>query len=429
VWAAARAKLAGMQSEGHDPTHGGKAAEARRASLARRRAAGEPLGRAAHNAKKAGTLPERPFTPPPLSQDEIGAAWQDAGEVWDASTQKALQRDRGQTLIVAGHGAGLFVDHDALIVKEGLTHYPQTPARHVLYRGVHGVERIILLAPSGSLSFDAIRWCQEQNITVIMVERDGQLLACLTPEQPGDLSLRRGQYMASATGRDVAVAQRLVRRKIQGQCETLVRFPALPGAKAGVQKLHELLAWFDLPALPPWLCSIIGVRTFEGQAAGLYFAAWKGYPLQWRKSARRYVPPHWQTIRERHSPLSDSVRRAVDPANAILNYAYGVLEGQCRQALTAEGLDTSCGFLHSDKQYRDSLVYDLMELYRPAVDALVLGFLGRTTFAYGDMVRATDGQCRLHPQLARAVVAGCRLEQASVDAGAKELRALLTAMA
>jgi hypothetical protein len=86
-----------------------------------------------------------------------------------------------------------------------------------------------------------------------------------------------------------------------------------------MQKLHELLAWFDLPALPPWLCSLIGVRTFEGQAAGLYFAAWKGYPLQWRKADARRVPPHWQAIRERHSPLSDSARRAVDPANAILD--------------------------------------------------------------------------------------------------------------
>ena len=170
----------------------------------------------------------------------------------------------------------------------------------------------------------------------------------------------------------------------------------------------------------------IGVRTFEGQAAGLYFAAWKGYPLSWRKSARRYVPPHWQTIRERHSPLSDSARRAVDPANAILNYAYGVLEGQCRQALTAEGFDLSCGFLHADKQYRDSLVYDLMELYRPAVDALVLTFLDRTTFAYGDMVRASTGQCMLHPQLARAVVAGCRLEHGRVNEAAAQLCSVLT---
>jgi CRISPR-associated endonuclease Cas1 len=204
--------------------------------------------------------------------------------------------------------------------------------------------------------------------------------------------------MASARGRDVAVAQWLVRSKIQGQYETLGRFPTLPGSKAGVQKLGELLAWFDLPALPPWLCSIIGVRTFEGQAAGLYFAAWKGYPLSWRKSARRYVPPHWQAIRERGSPLSDSARRAVDPANAILNYAYGVLEGQCRQALATEGFDLGCGFLHADQQYRDSLVYDLMELFRPAVDALVLALLARTTFAYGDAVQGRRGECRLHPQ-------------------------------
>jgi CRISPR-associated endonuclease Cas1 len=173
------------------------------------------------------------------------------------------------------------------------------------------------------------------------------------------------------------------------------------------------------------LCSIIGVRTFEGQAAELYLAAWKGYPLSWRKSAWRYVPPHWQTIRERHSPLSDSARRAVDLANAILNYAYGVLEGKCRQALTAEGFDLSCGFLHADKQYRDSLVYDLMELFRPAVDALVLAFLDRTTFAYGDMVRASNGQCMLHPQLARAVVAACRVEQERVCKGVGQLHEML----
>jgi hypothetical protein len=68
---------------------------------------------------------------------------------------------------------------------------------------------------------------------------------------------------------------------------------------------------------------------------------------------------------------------------------------------------------------------DLMELFRPAVDALVLTFLDRTTFAYGDMVQASNGQCMLHPQLARAVVAGCRLEQERVSEGAQQLRGLL----
>jgi len=52
--AKARQRLAELRAQGKDPAHGGKAAEARRQSLARRRAAGELLGRAAAKAKRDG---------------------------------------------------------------------------------------------------------------------------------------------------------------------------------------------------------------------------------------------------------------------------------------------------------------------------------------------------------------------------------------
>jgi hypothetical protein len=65
------------------------------------------------------------------------------------------------------------------------------------------------------------------------------------------------------------------------------------------------------------------------------------------------------------------------------------------------------------------------QLFRAGVDALVLALLGRTMFAYGDMVRASTGQCMLHPQLARAVVAACRVEQEQVSKGAGQLREML----
>jgi len=117
--------------------------------------------------------------------------------------------------------------------------------------------------------------------------------------------------------------------------------------------------------------------------------------------------------------------QASDPVNAILNYAYGMLEGQCKQALAGAGFDLACGFLHGDKDGRGSLIYDLMEPFRPHVDSLVLSFIERTTFTYGDFVKDSAGQCRLHPQLARAVVASCRLPQQRIDEGARTLRALL----
>lgn len=189
--------------------------------------------------------------------------------------------------------------------------------------------------------------------------------------------------------------------------------------------LHQALAWFALPVLPRWLHDLGTLRTFAARAAQAYFAAWAGYALRWRTSDRRRMPLHWLVIRERMSPLSNNARHAVDPCNAELNYAYGCLESQCWQALAVEAFDPACGFLHTDKAGRDSLVLDLMELYRPAVDGRVLTLLEDTTFTYGDLVMTSAGQCRLHPQITRAVVAACRLPSDTVTAGAVELHALL----
>jgi CRISPR/Cas system-associated endonuclease Cas1 len=83
--------------------------------------------------------------------------------------------------------------------------------------------------------------------------------------------------------------------------------------------------------------------------------------------------------------------------------------------LSAAGFDLACGFLHADRRGRDALVYDLVELERPAVDDRVLSFLQATTFHAGDFTRVSDGSCRLHPQLARAVVATCSVSQRRLE--------------
>jgi len=38
--------------------------------------------------------------------------------------------------------------------------------------------------------------------------------------------------------------------------------------------------------------------------------------------------------------------------NLALNYAYGVLEGECRRAINAVGLEPSMGFLHETSGYQ-----------------------------------------------------------------------------
>ncbi|MGH8112621.1 MAG: CRISPR-associated endonuclease Cas1 [Rhodanobacteraceae bacterium] len=100
---------------------------------------------------------------------------------------------------------------------------------------------------------------------------------------------------------------------------------------------------------------------------------------------------------------------ASHPVNAMLNYTYGMLEDRIRVAVTSAGLDATIGYLHTCRPGRDALVYDLMEPWRPVVDAKVLGFVQKHTFAPSDFTLRRDGVCRLNPQLARALIAATQV--------------------
>ena len=86
---------------------------------------------------------------------------------------------------------------------------------------------------------------------------------------------------------------------------------------------------------------------------------------------------------------------ASDPVNLALNYAYGILEDECRRAINTVGLEPSIGFLHdfADYQTKQSLVYDLQEPFRwigeiATVQAFESGLLDMKDFYFmGDDYR------------------------------------------
>ena len=67
----------------------------------------------------------------------------------------------------------------------------------------------------------------------------------------------------------------------------------------------------------------------------------------------------------------------------------------------------------------------MMESARPVMDDHVLTFLETTTFHAGDFTRVSDGSCRLHPQLARMVIAACGVPQQQMNDHAACLRSLV----
>lgn len=85
----------------------------------------------------------------------------------------------------------------------------------------------------------------------------------------------------------------------------------------------------------------------------------------------------------------------MNPANAILNYLYSVLESEARLAAVALGLDPGLGVLHVDTKARDSLACDLMETARPQVDAYLLDWIMREPLKRQWFFEMPDGNCRL----------------------------------
>jgi len=106
--------------------------------------------------------------------------------------------------------------------------------------------------------------------------------------------------------------------------------------------------------------SVTDLRTVEGRVALRY---WQAYAS---------VIPECFDFHGRMT--SSHQNNASDPVNLALNYAYGVLEGECRAAINTVGLEPSVGFLHETSGYqtKQSLVYDLQEPFRWIADVAVM---------------------------------------------------------
>ena len=96
-------------------------------------------------------------------------------------------------------------------------------------------------------------------------------------------------------------------------------------------------------------------------------------------------------------------RNTAHPVNAILNYAYAVLQSQVQIKAVAEGYDPMLGIMHYDRDGAPAFVFDMMEPERPKMDRAVLTFLKSEALHPADFTIRGDGVVRLNPELARTV--------------------------
>jgi CRISPR-associated protein Cas1 len=348
------------------------------------------------------------------TEPELTNEWAERCIYWnnfsEANKPKRKRREKqSQPLVLTGHGLSLRVDKGRLVIKDGLTHFPSKPAEAVFFKG--GLDlppRIVIVDGNGNITLDALDWMQEQSIDLIRLRYNGRVQSVFSANgyaaDPKKVDWQR-ETRASERAR-VKYAIPLIRKKIQEALFNLENLlPDSPSRTKAIETAKAALA--ELKASPP--ASVSKLHGLEGLVAQGYFFAWRALDIQWKSTKRHPVPDEWKTFFSRSSlKWGDRYiqnQHATHPINAMLNYAYALLESEVRIRAVADGYDPSIGIMHDRiSPDRHSFVFDHMEPLRPVADRRILELIRTETFSGADFDLQSDGVVRVNPELVRRVV-------------------------
>jgi CRISPR-associated protein Cas1 len=289
------------------------------------------------------------------------------------------------SLLISGFGTSISVDKRKLSIANRLENtllefYPhQIP-----------YDSIIIDGHSGNITFDAVRWLTKHDVSITMLNWNGQLLATLLPKEPvlGKLKVKQYEKYLDKAER-YKIAKAILTEKINKAYELLI---GLSNHYTEIDRAEVDKAFSNLKAKYEGSPELL---TYEGNIA---IFSWS----ELRKIFNKLYPSFNFTDRNgrRHSWNTN----ASDEINALLNYAYAIVEAEVRKDITSIGLDTTISFLHELDDGRASLVYDLQELYRWIADLSVLQLLEEKRLRKADFIVTENYHIRLREVTAKALV-------------------------
>jgi CRISPR-associated protein Cas1 len=285
-------------------------------------------------------------------------------------------------LLITGFGTTISVNKRRLIIDNRLEniHYEFYP-----HQIPH--DTVILNGHTGSISFEAMRWLVKHNISITLLDWNGNLLSVTLPKEPASANLKLKQYEAySDPNKKRIIAEAIVNEKV----------------KHSLNLLNELSAYY--PEIKPNAVKervmAESVLTYEGNMAIAY----------WHEIGKVFnkLYPDFR-FTDRNGRKHSWNMNASDEINALLNYGYSILESEIRKDINAVGFDSSIGFLHELKDGRSSLVYDIQELYRWLVDLSVIQLLEEKRLKKADFIVTENYNIRLRENTAKALIEKIRL--------------------
>ena len=242
----------------------------------------------------------------------------------------------------------------------------------------HRLSSIAVISPC-ALSSAAVLLAVAHKIPIIFFDHAGEPEAQVWSTQFGHLAeLRRAQVLFAMTDAAVAWATRIFELKTDGQLANLTwmqTFRPLPQLQqmlqqrlTAIQSLRPTLAQAATQSEP-----LAALLAAEAAMARHYWLAWgQAAPTGFNFSVR-------------------SRRPAQDAFNATLNYLYGMLYNAVEGATLAAGLDPMFGLIHADAFGAPTLVFDLIEPFRPCVDRLLMTLLYEGAFDHRHVVPLSNG--------------------------------------
>ena len=278
------------------------------------------------------------------------------------------------TLYLFTEDAYLALDGENVVAKQAGTEIGRIP--------LHTLESILSFSYAGA-SPKLMGACAERGINLAFFDRRGRFLARTAGATSGNVYLRREQYrIADDAGGALSLARQFIIGKVYNARWVLERCLRDHGLRIEAVRTREASRRLKEALDSLTTCeSIESLRGIEGVAAANYFGVFEEMVLRskddFRFEGRSRRPP-------------------TDRVNSMLSLFYSVLATDCAAALEGVGLDSSVGFLHSDRPGRASLALDLMEELRPIiVDRFVVSAINNRIVVSADFDTRESGEVRL----------------------------------
>lgn len=232
----------------------------------------------------------------------------------------------------------------------------------------------ILITAACRISSPVLLLAAECQIPVVICNACGKPQARLwSPKFLNTSALRRKQYQYTIHEGAMKWAEEIILLKIQGQTDNL-RYIVnrKPSLKAEADKaIHGI--GVQLARLQP---TDPAAQTPERKKQLLFCEAYAAAQY-WQLAGTKLPMPFTFTNRVKRDPP--------DAFNACINYLYGMLRNQMEAAVLSIGLDPALGIMHRDGYCMPSLVFDLMEPFRPVTDKMLITAILQTEWPAGMM--------------------------------------------